>query len=98
MTKFFNAKNLHSLPDGGLEWERDRHQDRAARVRAVLNAAGLSLMPTDTHIVPLMVGAGKRAISCSLNMASTSNRSTIRPSRAAPSGYASRRRLITMTH
>jgi 5-aminolevulinate synthase len=38
------------------QWERDRHQDRAARVRAVLNAAGLPLMPTDTHIVPLMVG------------------------------------------
>jgi len=38
------------------QWERDRHQDRAARVRAVLNTAGLPLMPTETHIVPLMVG------------------------------------------
>jgi 5-aminolevulinate synthase len=36
--------------------ERDRHQDRASRVKAVLNAAGLPLMTTDTHIVPVMVG------------------------------------------
>ena len=37
-------------------WERDRHQDRAARVKAVLNAAGLPVMPNETHIVPVMVG------------------------------------------
>jgi len=37
-------------------WERDRHQDRAARVKAVLNAAGLPVMPNSTHIVPVMVG------------------------------------------
>jgi 5-aminolevulinate synthase len=36
--------------------ERDRHQDRAARVKAVLNAAGLPVMPNDTHIVPVMIG------------------------------------------
>jgi 5-aminolevulinate synthase len=36
--------------------ERDRHQDRAARVKAVLNAAGLPVIPNDTHIVPVMVG------------------------------------------
>jgi 5-aminolevulinate synthase len=36
--------------------ERNRHQDRAARVKAVLNAAGLPVMPNDTHIVPVMVG------------------------------------------
>src|SRR6201999_1124019 len=45
-------------------WERERHQDRAARVKAVLNAAGLPVMPSDTHIVPLFVGdpeACKRA-------------------------------------
>ena len=33
-----------------------RHQNRAARVKAVLNAAGLPVMPNDTHIVPVMVG------------------------------------------
>ena len=38
------------------QWERDRHQDRAARVKAVLTAAGLPVMPNDTHIVPVMVG------------------------------------------
>ena len=37
-------------------WERDRHQDRAARVKAVLSAAGLPLMASDTHIVPVFVG------------------------------------------
>ena len=37
-------------------WERERHQDRAARVKAVLNAAGLPVMPSNTHIVPVLVG------------------------------------------
>ena len=37
-------------------WERERHQDRAARVKAVLNAAGLPVMASSTHIVPLFVG------------------------------------------
>jgi 5-aminolevulinate synthase len=38
------------------QWERDRHQERAARVKSVLNAAGLPVMPRETHIVPVMVG------------------------------------------
>ena len=38
------------------QWERERHQDRAARVKAVLNAAGLPVMPSTTHIVPVLVG------------------------------------------
>jgi 5-aminolevulinate synthase len=37
-------------------WERERHHDRAARVKSVLNAAGLPVMPSATHIVPVMVG------------------------------------------
>jgi len=37
-------------------WERERHQERAARVKAVLNAAGLPVMPSTTHIVPVLVG------------------------------------------
>jgi 5-aminolevulinate synthase len=37
-------------------WERERHQDRAGRVKAVLAAAGLPLMPSETHIVPVFVG------------------------------------------
>src|SRR5207244_9544389 len=32
-------------------WERERHQERAGRVKAVLNAAGLPVMPSSTHIV-----------------------------------------------
>jgi 5-aminolevulinate synthase len=36
--------------------ERERHQDRAARVKAVLTAAGLPVMRSDTHIVPVFVG------------------------------------------
>jgi 5-aminolevulinate synthase len=38
------------------QWERDRHQERAARVRAVLSAAALPVMLSDTHIVPVVVG------------------------------------------
>jgi len=37
-------------------WERDRQQDRAARTKAVLLSAGLPVMPSDTHIVPVFVG------------------------------------------
>jgi len=33
------------------DFERERHQDRAARVKAVLNAAGLPVMANDTHFV-----------------------------------------------
>src|SRR5262245_59685080 len=37
-------------------YERERHQDRAARTKAVLLAAGLPVMTNDTHIVPVFVG------------------------------------------
>jgi len=37
-------------------WERERHQERTARVKAVLNAAGLPVMSSATHIVPVLVG------------------------------------------
>jgi len=42
------------------QWERQRHQDRAARVKAMLGAAGLPVMPSDTHIVPVFVGDPER--------------------------------------
>jgi 5-aminolevulinate synthase len=41
-------------------WERARHQERAARVKAALNAAGLPVMPSNTHIVPVLVGDPER--------------------------------------
>jgi 5-aminolevulinate synthase len=37
-------------------WERERHQDRAGRTKSVLAAAGLPVMRSDTHIVPVFVG------------------------------------------
>jgi 5-aminolevulinate synthase len=37
-------------------WERERHQDRAARTKAVLTAARLPVMASATHIVPVFVG------------------------------------------
>ena len=36
--------------------EREAHQRQAARTKAALDAAGLPLLATDTHIVPVMVG------------------------------------------
>ncbi|TAK48483.1 MAG: 5-aminolevulinate synthase [Xanthobacteraceae bacterium] len=41
-------------------WERERHQERSARVKAVLTAAGLPVMANDTHIVPVFVGDPER--------------------------------------
>ena len=48
------AAAIRHLKDSS--WERERHQDRAARVKAVLNAAGLPVMASSTHIVPVLVG------------------------------------------
>jgi 5-aminolevulinate synthase len=42
------------------QWERDRHQDRAARTKAVLSAARLPVMTSPTHIVPVFVGDPER--------------------------------------
>jgi 5-aminolevulinate synthase len=41
-------------------WERERHQDRAARTKAVLTSAALPVMASPTHIVPLFVGDPER--------------------------------------
>jgi 5-aminolevulinate synthase len=41
-------------------WERDRHQDRAARTKSVLLTAGLPVMPSESHIVPVFVGCPER--------------------------------------
>jgi 5-aminolevulinate synthase len=42
------------------QWERKRHQDRAARTKAVLTAARLPVMTSPTHIVPVFVGDPER--------------------------------------
>jgi 5-aminolevulinate synthase len=40
--------------------ERDRHQERAATVRRRLVEAGLPVMPSESHIVPVVVGNPQR--------------------------------------
>ena len=40
----------------GSSWERNRQREQVARVKAVLGSAGLPVMPSDTHIVPLLIG------------------------------------------
>jgi 5-aminolevulinate synthase len=40
--------------------ERDRHQERAATVRRRLLEAGLPVMPSKSHIVPVLVGGPRR--------------------------------------
>jgi len=42
------------------QWERERHRERTARVKSVLSAAALPVMPSDTHIIPVMVGDAQR--------------------------------------
>ena len=42
------------------QWERERHQERAARTKAVLAAAALPVMTSPTHIVPVFVGDPER--------------------------------------
>jgi len=40
---------------------RDRHQERADRLKTLLNEASLLLMPSPSHIVPVLVGCPRRA-------------------------------------
>jgi 5-aminolevulinate synthase len=42
------------------QWERERHQDRVARTKAVLAAAALPVMTSPTHILPVFVGDPER--------------------------------------
>jgi 5-aminolevulinate synthase len=39
---------------------RQRHQERAARLKDLLHEAGLPVMPSETHIVPVLVGDPER--------------------------------------
>jgi 5-aminolevulinate synthase len=47
------ASVRHLKADGAL---RQRHQERAATLKARLAAAGLPLMPSPSHVVPVLVG------------------------------------------
>jgi 5-aminolevulinate synthase len=40
---------------------RKRHQERASRLKRLLKAAGLPIMPSPSHIVPVLVGCPTRA-------------------------------------
>jgi 5-aminolevulinate synthase len=40
---------------------RERHQERAQRLKGLLKTAGLPLMPSPSHILPLLVGCPVRA-------------------------------------
>jgi len=42
------------------QWERNHHQDRAARLKSVLDAARLPVIPSETHIVPVHVGDAEK--------------------------------------
>ena len=42
------------------QWERDQHQERAARVKSALSAAALPVMMNDTHIIPVVVGDAQK--------------------------------------
>ena len=35
---------------------RERHQERAAKLKAMIAAAGIPIMPSETHIVPVPIG------------------------------------------
>jgi 5-aminolevulinate synthase len=42
------------------QWERERHHDRVAHTKAALATAGLPVMPSHSHIVPLFIGDPER--------------------------------------
>ena len=72
--------------------ERDRHQERAATVRRRLLEAGLPVMSSESHIVPVLraipTAARRYPTSCFCGLASMSSRSTTQQCRAAPSACA----------
>jgi len=49
------AASVRHVRDNGQE-KRERHQERAATLKRLLAGAGLPVMPSVSHIVPIMVG------------------------------------------
>lgn len=49
------AASVRHVRDNGQE-KRERHQERAATLKRLLTDAGLPVMPSVSHIVPIMVG------------------------------------------
>ena len=47
---------LRFLEALNFDAEHKRRQERAERIKAVFNAAALPGMPSDTHIVPVLIG------------------------------------------
>jgi 5-aminolevulinate synthase len=41
-------------------WERQRQQERAKRLKDALGAAALPVMPSETHIVPVVIGDAEK--------------------------------------
>ena len=58
--------------------EREKHQERAARLKSVLNATALPVMPSDTHIVPVLVGDAEKCKAAS-DLLLTEHRIYIQP-------------------
>ena len=58
--------------------ERERHQEQAARLKSVLNATALPVMPSDTHIIPILVGDAEKCKAAS-DLLLTEHRIYIQP-------------------